>query len=70
MVLKKFNNDNYNWGIDGLEKCINENKLESKIIAKNLYAAIVHVVSYKDSQVLGAMTNCVFQNIYPHGKNM
>lgn len=62
-MSKSFTIENYEWSLNGLETCIKENKLKSKIIAKNDNAAIVHVVSYHDSQILGALTDwCISQH--------
>ena len=60
---KSFVPENYEWSLTGLEKCLKENKLKSNIIVKNDKAAIVHVVSYHDSQILGELTDwCISQH--------
>ena len=62
---KLFNSENYKWNLKELEKCIKENSLDSEIIAVNgdNTVAIVHVKSYKDSVILGAMSDwCISQH--------
>jgi len=61
--MKPFNKLNYDWTLEGLARCIEENKLESEIIVYNEYGAIVHVKSYNDSIILGAeSTWCISQH--------
>lgn len=62
-MSKSFTTENYEWSLKGLESCLKDNRLKSKIIAKNDKAAIVHVISYHDSQILGALTDwCISQH--------
>ena len=62
-MKKPFTVSNYGWNIDGLERCIKENKLKSKILFATEKAAIVHVVSYSESEILGAeSTWCISQH--------
>lgn len=62
-MVKTFCEKNYEWSVNGLEKCIEDNNLKSNIIVKSDTAAIVHVISYADSQILGRMTEwCISQH--------
>jgi len=59
----KFLPENYGWSVEGLKKCIYDNNLQSEIITENNHAAIVHVKSYNDSILLGALTVwCISQH--------
>ena len=44
--MKDFITENFNWSVDGLRKCIADNKLDAKIIAINGNKAIVKVNNY------------------------
>ena len=58
-----FTRKNYKWTLGGLSKCIEDNKLESQIVAYTDTAAIVHVKNYHDSQILGAESDwCISQH--------
>jgi len=62
---KQFRPKNYKWSLKGLEKCIKENELKSRIVAvdKTNTKAIVHVTSYHDSVILGATSSwCISQH--------
>jgi hypothetical protein len=62
---KLFRPKNYKWNLKGLEKCIKENELKSRIVAvdKTNTKAIVHVTSYHDSVILGATSSwCISQH--------
>jgi len=59
-----FTRKNYSWSLDGLTRCIRDNHLESEIVAYTDMAAIVHVKSYYDSQILGAESSwCICQHM-------
>lgn len=61
--MKEFTPKNYQWSHEGLEQCIAENKMKSKIILYSLSAAIVKVDNYEESQSLGAVTDwCICQH--------
>lgn len=58
-----FTNKNYPWSINGLKRCIKDNKLNAKIIAINGEKAIVKVNDYKASEILGAASDwCISQH--------
>ena len=58
-----FTNKNYHWSINGLQRCIEDNKLNAKIIAINGEKAIVKVNDYKASEILGAASDwCISQH--------
>jgi hypothetical protein len=62
-MKKPFTEKNYGLNLDGLKRCIEDNKLKSKILFSNPYGAIVHVVSYDESVILGAeSTWCISQH--------
>ena len=61
--MKSFNHNNYEWSVEGLARCISENKLKSEIILYTKTAAIVHVKSYHDSIILGDESDwCICQH--------
>lgn len=61
--MKSFTTENYPWSIEGLQKCIKNNKIKAKILAINGNKAIVRVNSYGASQVLGAYSDwCISQH--------
>lgn len=61
--MKSFTLKNYPWSLEGLKRCIKENKLPSDIVCGNDRCAIVNVKSYGDSQVLGAMSTwCICEH--------
>lgn len=63
MNKKLFLASNYNWSFSGLEKCITDNKLKSRILIGDNNGAIVHVTSYNDSVILGAESDwCISQH--------
>lgn len=62
-MKRPFTEENYGWNLDGLIRCIKDNKLKSKILFSNPQGAIVHVVSYNESVILGAeSTWCISQH--------
>lgn len=62
-MAKNYTIKNYPWSLSGLKSCIKDNKLKSEIICETKNAAIVHVVSYEDSIILGADTKwCISQH--------
>ena len=52
-----FTKDNYPWSVEGLQRCIESENLNAKIIAINGEKAIVKVNDYKASQILGAVSD-------------
>lgn len=59
----KFTTKDYEWTLDGLCKCIQDNNLQSGIIYSTPTAAIVWVKNYRDSQILGALSDwCICQH--------
>lgn len=59
----KFTTKDYEWTLDGLCKCIKDNNLQSGIIYSTPTAAIVWVKNYRDSQILGALSDwCICQH--------
>jgi len=61
--MKSFTTKNYKWSLEGLCQCIEDNKLKSAILFYTDTAAIVHVKSYEDSVVLGAVSDwCISQH--------
>ena len=61
--MKSFILKNYSWSLEELRRCIRENHLKSEIIYCRQNAAIVHVKSYHDSQILGAMSTwCICEH--------
>lgn len=61
--MKDFITENFNWSVDGLRKCIADNKLDAKIIAINGNKAIVKVNNYEASVCLGSYSNwCISQH--------
>jgi hypothetical protein len=62
-MKKPFTQSNYGWNLDGLIRCIKENKLKSEIVFSTPTSAIVRVVSYGESEILGAeSTWCISQH--------
>jgi len=62
-MKKPFTQSNYGWNLDGLISCIKDNKLKSEIIFSTPTSAIVRVVSYNESEILGAeSTWCISQH--------
>ena len=58
-----FTKDNYPWSVEGLQRCIESENLNAKIIAINGEMAIVKVNDYKASQILGAVSDwCISQH--------
>ena len=63
MEKKHFLTSNYGWSLGELKRCIKENKLKSKIIFSTKCSAIVQVVSYDESVILGAVSDwCISQH--------
>lgn len=61
--MKDFITENFNWSVDGLRKCIADNKLDAKIIAINGNKAIVKVNNYEASVCLGHYSDwCISQH--------
>lgn len=59
----KFTTKDYEWSLDGLQKCIIDNNLKSEVIFSTPTAAIVWVRNYSDSQILGALSEwCICQH--------